>query len=146
MKLSHELLIAGVIAAPLFAQNGRPTKTMFPEVRGTHEMVGGGNNFVVEAGFRMLNAGGNAVDAGVAATLAAAVTEEDHFSMGGEMPALIKMAGQPVQVISGVGTAPARATIEYFKQRRMEPWENPGRMPPIPSEGILATTTPGMFD
>ena len=49
-------------------------KTMFPEVRSMHQMVGGGNNLVVEAGLRILNAGGNAVDAGVAATLAAAVT------------------------------------------------------------------------
>ncbi len=119
---------------------------MFPEVRALHEMVGGGNNFVVEAGMRILRAGGNAVDAGVAAVLAAAVTEEDHFSMGGEMPALIAMKGQPVQVISGIGTAPAKATIEFFKSRPMEPWETPDRKPPIPAQGILATTTPGMFD
>jgi gamma-glutamyltranspeptidase/glutathione hydrolase len=119
---------------------------MFPEVRALHEMVGGGNNFVVEAGMRILRAGGNAVDAGVAAVLAAAVTEEDHFSMGGEMPALIAMKGKPVQVISGIGTAPAKATVEFFKTRPMEPWETPDRKPPIPAQGILATTTPGMFD
>ncbi len=128
------------------AQRGGSAKTMFPEVRALHEMVGGGNNFVVEAGMRMLRAGGNAVDAGVAATLAAAVTEEDHFSMGGEMPALIKMVGRPVQVISGIGTAPALATIEFFKNRPLEPWETADRKPPIPAQGILATTTPGMFD
>src|SRR5215469_4654381 len=95
---------------------------------------------------RILRSGGNAVDAGVAATLAAAVTEEDHFSMGGEMPALVKMAGQPVHVISGIGTAPAKATIEFFKNRPLEPWETADRKPPIPAQGILATTTPGMFD
>jgi gamma-glutamyltranspeptidase/glutathione hydrolase len=128
------------------ADRGRSTKTMFPEVRALHEMVGGGNNFVVEAGMRILREGGNAVDAGVAAVLAAAVTEEDHFSMGGEMPALVKMNGQPVQVISGIGTAPAKATIEFFKNRPLEPWENADRKPMIPPQGILATTTPGMFD
>lgn len=128
------------------AQRGGSTKTMFPEVRALHEMVGGGNNFVVEAGMRMLRKGGNAVDAGVAAVLAAAVTEEDHFSMGGEMPALVKMNGQPVQVISGIGTAPAKATIEFFKNRPLEPWERADRKAPIPAQGILATTTPGMFD
>ena len=117
------------------AQRGGSTKTMFPEVRALHEMVGGGNNFVVEAGMRILRAGGNAVDAGVAATLAAAVTEEDHFSMGGEMPALIKMAGQPVQVISGIGTAPAKATIEFFKNRPLEPWETADRKPLDPGAG-----------
>jgi gamma-glutamyltranspeptidase/glutathione hydrolase len=121
-------------------------KTMFPEVRSMHEMVGGGNNFVVEAGMRILRAGGNAVDAGVAATLAAAVTEEDHFSMGGEMPLLVKLKGQAVEVVSGVGTAPAKATVDFFNHRPMEPWETPDRKPPIPAQGILATTTPGMFD
>ena len=121
-------------------------KTMFPEVRGLHQMVGGGNNFVVDAGMRILNAGGNAVDAGVAATLAAAVTEEDHFSMGGEMPLLIKMNGQPVQVVSGVGTAPMQATVDFYTHRPLEPWETADKKPVIPAQGILATTTPGMFD
>src|ERR1700748_1112049 len=88
------------------AARGATEKTMFPEVRAMHEMVGGGNNFVVAAGLRILHQGGKAVDAGVASTLAAAVTEEDHFSMGGEMPLLVKMKGRPVEVVSGVGTAP----------------------------------------
>ena len=97
-------VVTGVLlffALPLTAQTEKPAprnfpeeigapqasiKTMFPQVRAMHEMVGGGNNFVAEAGMRILHAGGNAVDAGVAAVLAAAVTEEDHFSMGGEMP------------------------------------------------------------
>ncbi len=148
-------------ALPLAAQSEKPVprnfpeeigapqpsiKTMFPAVRTTHEMVGGGNNFVTEAGMRMLRAGGNAVDAGVAAVLAAAVTEEDHFSMGGEMPVLIKLHGKPAVAVSGVGVSPAKATIEFFKTRPLEPDETNDRKPPIPAHGILATTTPGMFD
>jgi gamma-glutamyltranspeptidase/glutathione hydrolase len=149
------------LTLPLAAQSEKPAthdfpeeigvpqpsiKTMFPEVRSTHEMVGGGNNFVTEAGMRMLRAGGNAVDAGIAAVLAAAVTEEDHFSMGGEMPLLIKLHGKPVEAVSGVGVTPAKATIEFFKNRPLEPDETADRKPPIPAHGILATTTPGMFD
>ena len=61
-------------------------------VRGTREMVGAANNMEVEAGFRILMQGGNAVDAGVAATLAAAVTEQARFGLGGEMPSIVKMA------------------------------------------------------
>jgi len=137
-------------AAPPEFPEQRPAqgsiKTMYPEVRALHEMVGGGNNFVVEAGMRILHAGGNAIDAGVAATLAAAVTEEDHFSMGGEMPLLVKLKGKPVEVVSGVGTAPAKATIEFFKNRPLEAWEKADRKPVIPAQGILSTTTPGMFD
>jgi gamma-glutamyltranspeptidase/glutathione hydrolase len=109
-------------------------------------MVGAANNFEVEAGFRMLTQGGNAVDAGVAATLAAAVTEQARFGIGGEMPLLIKMAGKPTVAISGVGVAPGKATVEFYRNRKPEPWEDPSRMPPIPTQGILATTIPGVFD
>ncbi|MGI8991518.1 MAG: gamma-glutamyltransferase family protein [Bryobacteraceae bacterium] len=128
---------------PLAAQT-RPT--MFPPVRGTHAMVGAGNSLEVAAGTRILNQGGNAVDAGVATVLAAAVTELDHFGLGGEMPLLIKLAGKPVAVVSGVGTAPAKATPEFFKSRKPQPWEDETRMPPIPGQGILAATVPGVFD
>ena len=125
------------LALPLAAQSEKPAtrnfpeeigapqpsiKTLFPEVRTTHEMVGGGNNFVTEAGMRMLRAGGNAVDAGIAAVLAAAVTEEDHFSMGGEMPLLIKLHGKPVEAVSGVGVSPANMT----KKRRLSGTTRPG--------------------
>lgn len=121
-------------------------KTMFPQVRTMHAMVAGGNNFVTEAGLRILHEGGNAVDAGVAAMLAAAVTEEDHFSMGGEAPILIKLKDAPVQVVSGVGRAPKLATLAFYAQRPLLPWERAERKPPIPSQGILAATTPGMVD
>lgn len=133
------LLLAATVAA--FGQ-----QTMFPPVRGTREMVGAANNFEVEAGFRILAAGGNAVDAGVASTLTAAVTEQARFGLGGEMPLLIKMKGKPVVVVSGVGTAPKLATTDWYRRRQAEPWENPGRIPPIPSEGIHAAILPGVFD
>jgi len=130
-------------AAGLLAQS---RTTMFPPVRGTREMVAAANNFEVEAGFRMLAQGGNAIDAGVASVLAAAVTEQSRFGLGGEMPLLIKQPDKPVIAISGVGTAPAKATVEYYSKRKAEPWEEPGRLPPIPSQGILAATVPGVFD
>src|SRR5205807_8104582 len=98
------------------AQNA-PTPTMFPPVRGIHEMVGAANNFEVEAGYRILTQGGNAVDAGVASVLAASVTELNRFGIGGEMPLIVKMAGQAPMVISGVGVAPAKATVEFYAKR-----------------------------
>ena len=138
--LLSALLLA---ASPLPAQ---VRHTMFPPVRGTHEMVGAANNLEVEAGFRILTQGGNAVDAGVAAVLAAAVTEQARFGIGGEMPVLIKLAGKPVVAISGIGTAPAKATVDFYKTRRAEPWEDEDRIPPIPAIGILAAPVPGVFD
>lgn len=106
-------------------------------------MIAAANNFEVEAGYRLLTAGGNAVDAGVAAVLAAAVTEQARFGLGGEMPLLLKMKGKPVVAIAGVGTAPALATAEAFGNRQPEPWERPARMPPIPVQGIRAALVPG---
>jgi len=75
-------LLIALTSLPALAQ--RPgEKTMFPPVRGTHEMVAAANNQEVEAGYRIVTAGGNAVDAGVASVLAAAVTEQSRFGLGG---------------------------------------------------------------
>jgi gamma-glutamyltranspeptidase / glutathione hydrolase len=130
-----------LVASALSAQ-----QIMFPPVRGTREMVGAANNFEVEAGFRILGQKGNAVDAGVASTLAAAVTEQARFGLGGEMPLIITMKGKAPIVISGVGTAPKLATVDYYSKRQAEPWEDPTRLSPIPGEGIRSAILPGVFD
>jgi gamma-glutamyltranspeptidase/glutathione hydrolase len=119
---------------------------MFPPVRGMHHMIGAGNSMEVEAGFRMLEAGGNAIDAGVAAVFAATVTEQDHIGLGGEMPLLIKVNGKPVVVISGVGIAGSKATVDFYQHRGPEPWEDGLNLAPIPSAGIRAAITPGLVD
>lgn len=119
---------------------------MFPPVRGTRQMIGAGNNMEVEAGYRMLEQGGNAVDAGLAAILTATVTEQDHIGLGGEAPLMIKLAGKPVVVISGIGVAGSKATPEFFEHRPAEPWEQPGKIPPIPGAGLRAAVTPGTVD
>ncbi len=119
---------------------------MFPPVRGTREMIGAGNNLEVEAGYRILEQGGNAVDAAVAAVLTATVTEQDHIGLGGEMPMIVKMAGKPVEVVSGVGLAPAKATVDFYEHRKAEPWEEGRTIPPIPGVGIRAAITPGLVD
>ena len=121
--------------------------TMFPPVRGTHDMVGAANNLEVEAGYRILEKGGNAVDAGVATVLAAAVTEQSRFGLGGEMPLLIKMAGKPRWSLSAASAwRPRKATVDYYTHRPPEPWEDPSRKPPVPMQGIKAAITPGVFD
>src|SRR5260370_35520581 len=98
----------GSLFCTCLVQAQNPTApAMMPPVRGLHEMVGAANNFEVEAGYRLLTQGGNAVDAGVASVLAAGVTELSRFGLGGQMPLLGKMAGKPVVAISGVGGAPA---------------------------------------
>jgi gamma-glutamyltranspeptidase/glutathione hydrolase len=136
MKRSLGLILA---AFPVLAQI-----SMFPPVRGTREMVGAANNFEVEAGYRLLQQGGNAVDAGVAAILTAGVTEQARFGLGGEMPLILKMKDKPPIVLAAVGIAPAQATVDFYQKRKPGEWErdNP---PPIPTEGIHAAITPGVL-
>jgi gamma-glutamyltranspeptidase/glutathione hydrolase len=90
--------------------------TFHPVVRGRRGVVAGGHPLSVEAGLRTLQRGGNAVDAGVATILAASVIEFSHFSFGGEVPILVKLKGKPVAAVEGMGTAPAKATREFFLQ------------------------------
>lgn len=127
--------LAGVI--PVRTQSVPRPDTFRPPVRGTRGVVAGGHPLVVEAGLRMLHRGGNAVDAGVAGVFAAAVIEISHFGFGGEVPVIIRMAGQPVRTINGQGQAPELATREFFLSQTP---------PRIPSTGPLAATVPGVLD
>jgi len=144
MPFLHRVVLVGWVLVAGFVASAQDTR--FPPVHGTREMVGAASNLEVEAGFRMLEQGGNAVDAGVASVLAASVTEQGRFGLGGEIPILIKMAGKPVISISGIGVAPGKATVDYYSHRKPESWEDPLRIPPIPEEGIRSAITPGMVD
>jgi gamma-glutamyltranspeptidase/glutathione hydrolase len=99
----------------------------------------------------MLHRGGNAVDAGVAATFAGSVIEFSHFAFGGEVPVLIKLAGKPVVTINGQGNAPQLATREFFEKRAAGSGQNQQAVRGqtqglIPSTGPLAATVPGVLD
>jgi gamma-glutamyltranspeptidase/glutathione hydrolase len=128
--------------------------TFRPVVRGKRGVVAGGQPLSVEAGLRILQRGGNAVDAGVATILAASVIEFSHFSFGGEVPILIKLKGQKVVVIEGMGQAPEKATLEFFVNRSSSDATAPGqttmagaRKPGmIPSTGPLSATVPAVLD
>ena len=146
MRADRATAVAAVLSLAVLPLWAQVRHTMFPPVRGTHEMVGAANNLEVEAGFRILTAGGNAIDAGVATVLAAAVTEQSRFGLGGEIPILVKPVGKAVVAISGIGTAPAKATVEFYKNRKAEPWEDEDHISPIPAIGILSAPVPGVFD
>lgn len=119
--------------------------------RGTRGAVAGGTGFAVEAGMRLYHQGGNAVDAGVATTLAAAVAEYSHFGFGGEAPILIRTKDGKVYSIAGVGTMPKLATADFFRNRQLEPGEvrrlEPGGVKEfVPVAGIMPALVPGMVD
>ena len=141
-------------------------QTFRPVVRGKRGVVAGGHPLSVEAGLRILQQGGNAVDAGVATILAASVIEFSHFSFGGEVPILIKLKGGNVAVVEGMGQAPMKATREFFANRLTT--KDQGTAPDsakalagggadmptmagaksglIPSTGPLAATVPAVLD
>ena len=126
-------------------------QTFRPVVRGRRGVVAGGHPLAVEAGMRILQQGGNAVDAGVATILAGSVIEFSHFSFGGEVPILIKLKGKPVAVVEGMGQAPMKATLEFFLNRTKQ--ETAGmatmagaRSGVIPSTGPLPATVPAVLD
>jgi gamma-glutamyltranspeptidase / glutathione hydrolase len=115
---------------------GRRAETMRPEILGTHGIVAAGRHYSVAAGVRMLQRGGNAVDAGVASVFAAAVCEISHFGFGGESPVMIYDAKtREIIVISGQGPAPKAATPDLFRAERS-----------IPANGPLAATIPAVMD
>src|SRR3989449_3795531 len=121
LQLPVGVVVAGVT---LTAQAPAPRRadTMRPEILGTHGIVAAGRHYSVSAGVRMMQQGGNAVDAGVASVLAASVCEISHFGFGGEAPAMIYDAKtRDIIVINGQGPAPRAATPALFAAQGLIP-------------------------
>src|SRR5512142_2870512 len=129
-----------------------PGATLKPLVMGKRGAVAAGHPLVAEAGLRILQKGGNAVDAGVASVFAAAVVEQASVGMGGEAPMLIKLAGKPVVAVNGAGIAPELATVEFYRKlaaddpRRVNISVHGGGAGAIPSYGPLSAIVPGLVD
>ena len=104
----------------IWSEVGGATDTFKPLIMGKRGVVAAGHPLVAEAGLRILQNGGNAIDAGVATVFAAMVIEMNGLGMGGECPILIKARGQPVNAINGNGTAPRLATVEFYKNLRKD--------------------------
>ena len=111
-------------------------ETLRPEILGTHGIVAAGRHYSVAAGVRMLQQGGNAIDAGVASVLAASVCEISHFGFGGEAPTMIYDAkAREIIVINGQGPAPKAAAPPLFAGKGF-----------VPGNGPLGATIPAMLD
>ncbi|HYP29175.1 MAG TPA: gamma-glutamyltransferase family protein [Blastocatellia bacterium] len=171
MKTLRGFLCFGLMA--MFSLSSLPVstaETFRPVVRGKRGAVAAGHPLSAEAGLRLLQQGGNAIDAGCAAVLAASVIEFSHFSFGGEVPIIIKPASGRPSVINGQGSAPKLATPEFFTERAKSAKpsadaskEDKGvdyttagtyvsipsggtRPGLIPSSGILPATVPAVLD
>ena len=111
--------------------------TTRPELRGTFGMVASTHWLASAAGMAVLERGGNAFDAAVAAGFTLQVVEPHLNGPGGEAPAVFYSAdrGEPL-VLCGQGVAPAAATIGRFRELGHEL---------IPGTGVLAACVPGAF-
>ena len=108
-----------------------------PPVMGSKHAVSSGHYLATAAGWRMLEQGGNAIDAGVAAGIALNVVLPGSTSFGGVAPILVYDANRrQVFSISGLGRWPRAATLDHFVKNRT------GRIPP----GVERIVVPAAAD
>jgi gamma-glutamyltranspeptidase len=101
-------------------------------------MVSSGHSLASLAGIEILKAAGNAFDAGVAVHLALCILQPDYVGFVGVAPFIGYCAKEgKVVSYSGLGVAPKRATIEYFKAKGFTS---------IPDVGILGQLIPATVD
>ena len=97
------------------------TFTTRPTLRGTFGMVSSTHWLASQSAMRILELGGNAFDAAVAAGFVLHVVEPHLNGPGGEVPAIIATADDPApRVLCGQGPAPAGATIEHYRSEGLE--------------------------
>ena len=108
-----------------------------PAIRARRHAIVAGHYLAAQAGFAILEAGGNAIDAGVAAGLALGVVHSDLVNVAGVAPIVLYSAARGrVETISGLGPWPRAMTADLFQR------EHGGRIP----EGLLRTVVPAAPD
>jgi gamma-glutamyltranspeptidase/glutathione hydrolase len=112
--------------------------TTRPELTGTVGMVASTHWLASAAGMAVLESGGNAFDAAVAAGFVLQVVEPHLVGPGGDMPAIFATAADPTpRVLCAQGVAPAGATIEHYRDEGLDL---------VPGSGLLAAVVPGAWD
>jgi gamma-glutamyltranspeptidase/glutathione hydrolase len=85
----------------------------------------------------VLEGGGNAYDAAVAAGFVLHVVEPHLNGPAGEVPVILAPADGPVRVLCGQGPAPAGASVAHYTSLGLDL---------VPGTGPLAAAVPGAFD
>jgi gamma-glutamyltranspeptidase/glutathione hydrolase len=95
-----------------------PPESARPTIYGERYVISAGHPLVAMAGAQVFESGGNAVDAGVAAGLAATVVQADMCNLGGVAPIVVRPAGSDVVYsVAGLGWWGEAATLEAFHRR-----------------------------
>lgn len=94
-----------------------PSPTLRPVVAGRHYMASTGHPLATAAAVRVLEAGGNAIDAGVAAGLCLNVVQPEYTNLGGVAPIMLyRVDDGQVRTISGLGCWPSSIPADHFMQ------------------------------
>ncbi len=89
------------------------------------------------AGLDVLRAGGNAMDAAIAAVAMQSVVEPQSTGIGGDCFVLYSRKGAPPVALNGSGRAPAAATLDWYSERQIDQ---------IHTRTAHAVTIPGAVD
>ena len=118
-----------------------------PTIYGTRHAVSAGHYLAAAAGFSILEAGGNAIDAGCAAGIALGVLQPDLVNVAGVAPIMIRLADGTVESIAGLGWWPktvpgrpvhARARRERCPTACCAPSSRPHPTPGSPHCAVMA--------
>jgi gamma-glutamyltranspeptidase/glutathione hydrolase len=106
-----------------------------PELRGTFGMAASTHWIATATAQAVLERGGNAFDAAVAAAFVLHVVEPHLNGPGGDLVGIYATADDPApRVMAGQGPAPAAATIEHYRAQGFAE---------MPGSGVLAAAIPG---
>lgn len=106
-----------------------------PDVRGTRGAVSADHPLAAQAGLRVLQEGGNAVDAALAMAGVLAVVRPHMNGVGGDAFVMVyEAATGEVYALNGSGRAGALATPAFFRDQGLEE---------VPSTGPLSVSVPG---
>ena len=106
-----------------------------PLLMSTRWMITADHPLAVQAGAAVLETGGNAVDAAIAANLVLTIVRPHMCGIGGDLFMLIYMAGKGTfQALNASGRAPARASLDAYRGLGYQS---------VPETGIHACTVPG---
>ncbi|MFF6779688.1 gamma-glutamyltransferase [Streptomyces sp. NPDC012510] len=111
--------------------------TTRPTLQGTFGMVSSTHWLASQSAMAVLEDGGNAFDAAVAAGFVLHVVEPHLNGPAGEVPIILAPAGGEVRVLCGQGVAPAGASAEHYRGLGLDL---------VPGTGPLAAAVPGAFD
>ena len=95
-------------------------------VYATHAMAATSMPAATLTALDVLRAGGNALDAAVAAVAVLGVIEPQATGIGGDCFCLWKQPGKPVVALNGSGRAPAAATIDWYEGQGIDAIDDSG--------------------